>query len=221
MMSSRTDTIGPGRVAGLPEHEVDAVEDESGTTLTLDELRLRPWRHADAPAVLAACQDPEIARWVALADPFGPQDADAFVDDAMRMWREGTGTPFAVVDAATDRVLGAVTRFGPDGHLATFGCWVAPGARGRGIGRRSLGLLADWTFATTSTVRIDGYIMVGNETSERMLLGLGWQREGVLRAWHLRADGTPVDCVVYSLLRTDEGPAGPVGRAHEGTRHRP
>ena len=68
------------------------------------------------------------------------------------------------------------------------------------------GSLAEWTFATTPTLRIDGYIMVGNETSERMVLRLGWQREGVLRAWHVRTDGTPVDCVVYSLLRTDEVP---------------
>jgi len=52
-------------------------------------------------------------------------------------------------------------------------------------------------------VRIDGDIMVGNEGSERMVSRLGRQREGVLRAWHIRADGTPVDCVVDSLLRAD------------------
>gem|GEM_PF-4263659 len=57
--------------------------------------------------------------------------------------------------------------------------------------------------ATTAAVRIDGDIMVGNEGSERMVSRLGRQREGVLRAWHIRADGTPVDCVVDSLLRAD------------------
>ena len=107
------------------------------------------------------------------------------------MWRDGTGAAFAVVEAATDRLLGAVTRFGPEEHTSTFGCWVAPDARGRAVGRRALGLLADWTFATTSTVRIDGYIMVGNDTSERMVERLGWQREGVLRAWHVRPRRDP------------------------------
>lgn len=183
------------------------VDDVAGPTLTVHGLALRPWRAADAPAVMAACQDPDIARWVALPEPFGPEEATAFLEDAATMWRDGTGAPFAVVDPATDHVLGAVTRFGPDGHISTFGCWVAPHARGRGVGSGALRVLAEWTFATTPTVRIDGYIMVGNEGSERMVLRLGWQREGHLRAYHLRPDGTPVDCVVYSLLRGDGPPS--------------
>jgi RimJ/RimL family protein N-acetyltransferase len=183
------------------------VPTEPGTTLSIDELLLRPWRPEDAPALLVACQDPDIARWVAMPQPFLAADADAFIQDALTMWRDGTGAAFAVVEAASDRLLGAATRFGPDEHTSTFGCWVAPDARGRAVGRRALGQLADWTFATTTTIRIDGYIMVGNDASERMVEKLGWQREGVLRAWHVHPDGTPVDCVVYSLLRSDPRPA--------------
>ena len=181
--------------------------DEPGPTLAVDELILRPWHPEDAPAVLVACQDPEIAQWVAMPQPFLSADAHAFVRDAIAMWRDGTGSSFAVVDAATDRLLGAVTRFATDEHISTFGCWVAPDARGHGVGRRALSLVTDWTFETTASVRIDGYIMVGNDASERMVEKLGWHREGTLRAWHTRDDGTPVDCVVYSLLRTDPRPA--------------
>ena len=161
------------------------------------------WRPDDAAAVLAACQDPEIARWVNIPQPYLRADADAFIEGALAMWRDGTGAPFAIVEAETDRLLGAVTRFGPEGHQATLGCWVVPEARGRGIGTRSLQLLTDWTFATTSAFRLDVFIMVGNEVSERMVERAGFQREGLLRAWDVRSDGEPVDCVVYSRLRTD------------------
>ncbi len=153
---------------------------------------------------LAICQDPEIARWVTIPQPFRAADADAFIENALSMWRTGTGAPFAIVDAATDQILGAVTRFGPDGHQATFGLWLAPEARGRGVGTRALRLLADWTFATTAVIRIDSFIMVGNEPSERMVERAGFQREGVLRAWDLHHDGIPVDCVAYSRLRSDD-----------------
>ena len=179
------------------------MDDDLGTTLRIDELILRPWRRADAAAVLAACQDPEIARWVAIPQPYGPADAVAFIEEALAMWRDGTGAPFAIVEAGTDRLLGAVTRFGPEAHQATFGSWVTPEARGRGIGARSLRLLAEWTFATTSAFRLDVFIMVGNAASERMVERAGFQREGVLRAWDVHQDGVPVDCVVYSRLRTD------------------
>jgi RimJ/RimL family protein N-acetyltransferase len=180
------------------------VDDEPGTILTIDELVLRPWRPADAPAVLAVCQDPEIARWVTIPQPFLPADADAFIANASSMWRDGTGAPFAIVDATDDRLLGAVTRFGPDGHQATFGLWLAPEGRGRGVGTRALRLVADWTFDTTDAIRLDAYIMVGNEASNRMTERAGFQREGIARAWDVHHDGVPVDCVVYSRIRGDD-----------------
>ena len=139
-----------------------------------------------------------------IPQPFLPADADAFIDNAATMWRDGTGAPFAIVDAGTDTILGAVTRFGPEGHQATVGLWLAPDARGRGVGTRALRLLADWTFATTPVIRFDCFIMVGNEPSERMVERAGFQREGVLRAWDVHHGGVPVDCVVYARLRNDE-----------------
>ena len=93
---------------------------------------------------------------------------------------------------------------GPDGHQATFGLWLTPLARGRGVGTRALRAVADWTFATTAAFRLDAYIMVGNDASMRMTERAGFQREGVARAWDLHHDGVPVDCVVYSRLRTDD-----------------
>ena len=183
--------------------ENGSVDGEPGTTLTIDELVLRPWRPADAPELYALCQDPEIARWVTIPQPFQPADADAYIQNALAMWRDGTGAPFAIVDAATGRLLGAVTRFGPDGHQATFGLWLAPESRGRGVGARSLRLVSDWTFATTAAIRLDAFIMVGNEASNRMVERAGFQREGVLRAWDLHHDRVPVDCVVYSRIRGD------------------
>jgi len=179
------------------------VEDTTGAILAIDELILRPWRSTDAAALMAACGDPEIARWAGLPQPFGPADAEAFIESTLAMWQEGSGAPFAIVEAESGLLLGAVTRFGPDGHQATFGCWVVAEARGRGVGTRSLRLLAEWTFATTSVIRLHVFIMVGNEVSERMVERAGYQREGVLRAWDVLDDGVPVDCVVYSRLRSD------------------
>jgi RimJ/RimL family protein N-acetyltransferase len=183
---------------------------DSGTTLLIDELALRPWRDTDAPALLAACQDPEIARWVTIPQPFGPADADAFITASHAMRLDRTGSPFAIVEAATDRLLGAVTLFGPDGHQATVGMWLVPAARGRGVGTRTLERLAEWTFQTTPVFRLDCFIMVGNEASERMVERAGFQREGVLRGWDLHHGGVPVDCVAYSLLRTDEARRRPL-----------
>jgi RimJ/RimL family protein N-acetyltransferase len=172
-------------------------------TLAAGDCVLRPWRWADAPALLAACGDPEIARWAGIPQPFGADEAFAFLDGAVTLWRDGAGAPFAIADAATDALLGAITRFGPDGHRATLGCWVAAAARGRGVGTAAIRAITDWTFAVTEATRIEAFILAGNEPSHRMMARAGYTREGTLRAWDLGPDGLPADCVSWSRLRDE------------------
>jgi RimJ/RimL family protein N-acetyltransferase len=177
--------------------------EQDPVALKLDELVVRPWRTDDLAALHAAGQDPEVARWTHLAQPFGLEEATAYLGAAMALWRDGAGASFVIVDRGDRELLGAVTRFGPEGHAATVGLWLAPSARGRGIGTRVLRLVIDWSFASTDVVRIDCYIEVGNEPSMRMVERVGFHREGLLRAWELGPDG-PIDCVVWSVLRSDE-----------------
>jgi hypothetical protein len=74
----------------------EPADDDLGTTLTVDELILRPWRQDDAPALYLACQDPDIARWVTIPQPYlrrrGPIHRGT-------MWRYRSST--VVIDAAT------------------------------------------------------------------------------------------------------------------------
>jgi RimJ/RimL family protein N-acetyltransferase len=172
-------------------------------TLAAGDAVLRPWRWNDAPALLAACQDPEIARWAAIPQPFGVNEAFAFLDEGAALWRHGSGASFAIADAATDALLGAITRFGPDGHRATLGCWVAAAARGRGVGTAAIRAITAWTFAVTEVTRVEAFILAGNEPSHRMMARAGFTREGTLRAWDLGPDGRPADCVSWSRLREE------------------
>ena len=153
--------------------------------------------------MLAACQDPEIAHWAGIPQPFGADEALAFLDGADTLWRDGTGAPFAIADATTGQLLGAITRFGPEGHRATLGCWVTAAARGRGVGTAAISLVTDWTFAMTDVTRVEAFILAGNEPSHRMMARAGFTREGLLRAWDLGPDGVPADCVSWSRLRSD------------------
>jgi RimJ/RimL family protein N-acetyltransferase len=173
------------------------------TVLTVDELRFRPWRATDAEALIAACADPQIGRWAGVPQPFGAEEAAAFLAEAADLWATGSGAAFAIVEAATDALLGAITRFGPEGHRATLGCWVVASARGRGIGTRAVAAITRWTFATTEVVRVEGFILAGNEASHRMMPRAGFTREGLLRAWEIGPDGSPEDVVSWSRLRDD------------------
>jgi RimJ/RimL family protein N-acetyltransferase len=174
-------------------------------TLTDGVVTLRPWRPGDAGAVFAACQDPLIARSVPIPQPYTEADARNFVATRRRDWETEDERSFAIVDPATDDLLGAITRHGPFGHRVTFGYWLAPGARGRWVATRALRLLVDWTLATTGAIRLDLWTDLENEASGRVAERAGFVREGIRRAWDLDREGRALDVVFYVLVRRGAG----------------
>lgn len=172
-------------------------------TLTDGKVTLRPWRPRDARSVFAACQDPLIARFVPIPQPYTEADARRFIEIRRRDWDGEDERSFAIVDPETDDLLGAIARHGPIGHRAAFGYWLAAKARGRGVATRALRLLVEWTLETTGTIRLDLWTDLENEASGRVAERAGFIREGIRRAWDLDREGRPLDVVFYVLVRRD------------------
>ena len=173
-----------------------------GNEVTLSDgvVTLRAWRTADAPAVFAACQDPLIARFVPIPQPYTDADALSFVSFHAD-GRAEHERAFAIVDAATGDLLGSISRHGPFGHRATFGYWLTPNARGRGIATRALRLITAWTIETTDLIRLDLYTDLENDRSGAVAQRAGFAREGIRKAWDLDRDGRPLDVMAYVLVR--------------------
>ena len=101
-------------------------------TLEDDVVRLRPFEDADVRAIAVACQDPEIPRWTAVPSPYTEADA--------RAWLESDEEEsFAVVDRASDELLGSIGVRHLDGGIGEVGYWVKREARGRGARRARSG----------------------------------------------------------------------------------
>ncbi len=169
--------------------------------LTDGVVRLRSWRPTDASDVFSACQDPLIAQFVPIPQPYTMEAATAFVTRSAAETIEGPSAHFAIVDASSDKLLGAISRHGPKGHSAMIGYWLTPDARGRGHATRALLLLADSTFDATGTIRLELYTDIANDASGRVALRAGFEREGIRRAWDLDRDEAPIDAVFYVRIR--------------------
>jgi RimJ/RimL family protein N-acetyltransferase len=79
-----------------------------------------------------------------------------------------------------------------------IGYWLLPRARGRGVATRIARILAEHAFAL-GILRVEAYVNVGNDASDRVLERAGYTREGVVRSLP-RPDGTRVDKTLWSLL---------------------
>ncbi len=168
-------------------------------------LVLRLPREADAPAIAAACSDPEIARWIPVPVPYRLEDARAFVAFTAEGWAGGREPTFVIAGAADGALLGTLAfhrRLDEPGKAA-IGYWLAPGARGRGAATRAVLLAVRWAFGIEPTlVRMELLTLVGNEASGRVALRAGFTREGVLRRY-LPFRGELVDAVMFARLRDE------------------
>ena len=157
---------------------------------------LRPFRLEDAPAVAAACRDPDIPRFTHVPDNYSESDAREFIAATLRPEREERS--FAIVDTA-GTLLGAIGFRTPNPGTGEIGYWLAADARGRGAATRAVRLICEWAFGELGLVRMQLLTHPENAPSQKLAERCGFRREGVLRAWADMKEGR-VDLVMYSLL---------------------
>ncbi|MDQ3554998.1 MAG: GNAT family N-acetyltransferase [Chloroflexota bacterium] len=174
-------------------------------------MRLRLWRPDDEAAVAAACQDPEIARWVPIPVPYAAEHARQFIAGAERGWADGSQAALAIVDAPSDGVLGAITLHCGWPRRWALGYWVAPWARRRRVATVAVRLLSRWAMREYDLVRLFLFTLDGNEASQRTALAAGFRLEGTLRNYDDHR-GEVRDAVFFSLIPSDLPRGGSAGR---------
>jgi RimJ/RimL family protein N-acetyltransferase len=168
---------------------------------------LRSLRESDLPAIVEACQDPEIPRWTAVPSPYTEDDARSFLSSAARDQAEGTRLTLALVDPDAGSLLGSIgLRVNREDAVGQLGYWVAAPARRRGVATRAVALLSRWAFDSLSLARVQLLADTDNRPSQRVAERAGFKREGVLRS-HREQKGKRKSSVLYSLLSSD-----PLGR---------
>jgi RimJ/RimL family protein N-acetyltransferase/nitrite reductase/ring-hydroxylating ferredoxin subunit len=168
-------------------------------------VALRPFRAEDAPAITAACRDPETQRWVPIIPiPYEEADARRFILLTLQAWHDGSGYEFAIVDAATDRYLGSVgLHLGSNARRHAVGYQVVPEARGNGYATRAVRLLTRWAFDQLHIERLALWTLPGNAPSQAVAERAGFRYEGLARNWESDREDLPLDAVMYSMTPED------------------
>jgi RimJ/RimL family protein N-acetyltransferase len=166
------------------------------------DLVLRQWTEDDIPALVASCNDPEIARWIPpIPQPYTEDDARAFIGGRSRSAPDHTVPEHSFAITVDALPVGAIgIRVNSADYCGRIGYWVAASARGRGICTRALWILSRHGLEEMELVRLELMTDPDNVASQRVAEKVGFQRERVLRA-HLRhPNGRIRDSVMFSLL---------------------
>lgn len=152
------------------------------TELRTERLRLRPAdKEHDLAAVVLACADPDVARFVHfIPQPFASAEADWFFGLASAGWAGGDPMKiFSIFDLLTDRFLGcAGVELREGGEV---GYMLGPDARGRGFMTETVRALVSWAHTTAGIRHLFLITHPANIASQRVAERAGFTKTGIRR----------------------------------------
>ncbi len=157
--------------------------------IRVGDLLLRPPERGDLSAVVAACCDWEIPRFIPFVPlPYSEQDGRSFLADVERQWEGSDERTFAIVEHQTDRFLGVVAI--PLREGGSLGFWLSREARGRGVMTEAVKAAVDWARGEHGIERLYITAHPDNVASQRVAQKAGFVRVGITQHEPPFRDGT-------------------------------
>ena len=132
-----------------------------------------------------------------------PENIANYIDDALKGQREGHMLPWAVRDLASGAIIGSTRSHDIVARIDRVEIgytWYAQSHQRTFVNTTCKLLLLTHAFDTLGCkvvgLRTDGF----NFRSQRAIEGLGAKKDGVLRHYGIRKDGSARDTVMYSIL---------------------
>ena len=167
-------------------------------------LRLRRFRREDQESCLRNWAADEAVFQHISQTPMAPAEMEAFLAGADEAYASLTAYYWAIEQKAAQGVIGEI--FVDDFSERSGWCEVdyklSPACWGRGYAAEALRAVTQYLFDRVGFHRIQAKCSVRNTASERVMQKVGMRREGVLRGYFRRKDGTGWDDVVmYAICK--------------------
>ncbi|MER6141133.1 GNAT family protein [Streptomyces sparsogenes] len=180
-----------------------------GPVLEGTRVRLEPLEHRHAADLAVAVEEDRSSyrfTWVPTA-----AEVDGYIDAQLARAAAGKLAPYAQVDRASGRAVGATAywdpRLWPDGDglcaIEVGFTWLAASAQGSGVNTEAKYLLFRHAFENWGVARLDLKTDARNGRSRAAIEGVGARFEGVLRNWSRSwapgEDGRLRDSAMFSI----------------------
>lgn len=167
-------------------------------------VRLRAMAPADAQALYGIWSHPGVAPWLNAPPLSSVDEAEALIR-LLAGWaaeEESLRWSIALPEGEVIGSCGYNYWQLQGAYRGEIGFELAPAAMGLGYMREALQLMLEFGFGTMGLNRIEALCRPDNLRAQRLLAGLGFRQEGLLRQYRHTASGYQ-DAHIYSLLRRE------------------
>jgi N-acetyltransferase len=165
-------------------------------------IRLEPMRQTDRDALMTAAADGRLWELWYVAVP-APDETASYIADALKGQESGHMLPWIVRDTGTGAIIGSTRYHDVVAHIDRVEIgytWYSQSRQRTHVNTTCKLLLLTHAFDTLGCkvvgLRTDPF----NFRSQRAIEALGARKDGVLRHFGTRRDGTPRDIVMYSIV---------------------
>jgi len=172
--------------------------------LTDGVVRLRLGADSDVERITALVQDPQVTRWTTIPPGQTAAGTREWMQRGMAGLASGSDLALVIAAAERDEPIGTIGlhEISRAAGRATAGYVLAREWRGKGLGRRALGLICGFAFEELRLARVEVTVEADNAASRATAESVGFKVEGLLRSY-MRIAGERRDMLMYGLLPED------------------
>jgi RimJ/RimL family protein N-acetyltransferase len=169
-------------------------------------VRLEPLGLQHVAGLYEAAQDSSIWLYMYYDPSHAVADAEHMITMALQEQKAGTELPFAIIERATNTVIGS-TRYldiNVHNHGIEIGwTWLTPSVQRTGVNTECKYLLLRHAFEDLGAIRVQLKTDSRNTKSQRAIERLGAVKEGILRNHRILPDGYYRHSVYYSIIDSE------------------
>ena len=171
--------------------------------IDLSGARLRGLRLEDSVAWHAYLSDPLVTEHTSYP-VMSLADVRSLIERCLAGYEAGSSCTWAVARDADDELIGTCgfNRLSRNEGVAELAYDLARAYWGRGLMSQAVEACLDWVFEQPELSRVEAFVMVGNQRSERLLERVGFRREDRLPAYRM-CRGEPRDYWVFRIARRE------------------
>lgn len=170
--------------------------------LSRGNIRLEPLSESHLEGLQSASQDGELWELWFTTVPH-PNDTKAYIEKALSQKQAGTALPFAIVDIASNKVIGStrICNAQNEHRRVEIGyTWYAKSFQKTSANTECKLMLLTHVFDALKCIAVEFRTNWHNTASRNAIARLGAKQDAVLRNHQILADGTIRDTVVFSIL---------------------
>lgn len=168
--------------------------------LSTERLKLQKILPGDQEFIYKGLSHPQVIPFYGVRyDSF--EATSAQMDWYEKMWTEGSGIPWKIVNRQTGSTIGVISVYfyKPQHNKAEVGFWLLPENWNKGLAAEALDAVLQYWQKEKGLHRMEAFVEEGNEASTRLLEKAGFTREGLMKDCEMK-NGKYISLFVFARI---------------------